>query len=271
MSLELWQVDAFTARPFAGNPAAVCLLDRPRPDAWLQSVGAEMNLSETAFLLPEGDLYGLRWFTPAVEVDLCGHATLASAHVLWESGLLPAAASARFATRSGLLGARRLEGEGNWIELDFPRIEPTPAAPPPGLLPALGLVSPPAGVWRGGPDWLVELGGEEEVRAVRPDFARLRGETERGVIVTALGAAGGGADFVSRFFAPAAGIDEDPVTGSTHCALAPHWAARLGRAELVARQVSPRGGWLRLRLMDERVGIAGQAVTVLTAALHSAE
>ncbi len=276
MSLELWQVDAFTARPFAGNPAAVCLLDRPRPDAWLQSVGAEMNLAETAFLLPEGDLYRLRWFTPTVEMDLCGHATLAAAHVLWESGRLAPAASARFLTRSGELGARRLPGEGGWIELDFPRVDAVPATPPPGLLPALRLPAPPAGVWRVGPDWLVEVAGEEEVRAARPDFARLRAESDRGaakrgVVVTAPAAAGGGADFVSRFFAPAAGIDEDPVTGSTHCALAPHWAARLGRGELVAHQVSPRGGWLRLRLMDERVGIAGQAVTVLTATLHSAE
>jgi PhzF family phenazine biosynthesis protein len=267
MSLELWQVDAFTDRPFAGNPAAVCFLDSPRPDAWLQRVAAEMNLAETAFLLAEEGHWRLRWFTPKVEVDLCGHATLASAHALWQTGRLAPDAEARFMTRSGPLAARR---DGEWIELDFPRDDPAPAEAPAELAAALGLAAPPRWCGRTRFDWLLELASESAVRAVAPDFRRLAALGGRGVIATSRPASPA-ADFVSRFFAPAAGVDEDPVTGSTHCALAPFWAERLGRRELLAHQVSERGGWLRLRLEPERVRIAGQAATVLVGELRAAE
>jgi PhzF family phenazine biosynthesis protein len=260
MSLELWQIDAFTDRPFAGNPAAVCVLDRAREDGWLQLVAREMNLAETAFLLPEADAWGLRWFTPRVEVDLCGHATLAAAHALWQSGRLAPDAVARFATRSGPLAARRL---GEAIELDFPRDDPAPTTAPPALLAALGVGRAPAWSGQGRFDWLVEVDSETAVRGLQPDFRRLAALGGRGTIVTAAATATPGADFVSRFFAPAAGIDEDPVTGSAHCTLAPYWAAKLGRSQLSAYQASERGGWLRLRVEEERVALAGHAVTVL--------
>jgi PhzF family phenazine biosynthesis protein len=268
MSLDLWQVDAFADQPFAGNPAAVCFLDRARPDAWLQRVAAEMNLSETAFLLAEGDDWRLRWFTPKVEVDLCGHATLASAHALWQTGRLAPGAVARFLTRFGPLAASR---DGEWIELDFPRDDPAAEEAPAELLAALGLASPPPWSGRTSFDWLLELASEEELRAMAPDFRRLAAVGGRGAVVTSRVTTGmaGGADFVSRYFAPAFGIDEDPVTGSTHCALAPFWAERLGRRELLAHQVSERGGWLRLRLEEERVRIAGQATTVLVGDLRA--
>ena len=251
------QVDAFTERAFAGNPAAVCVLAGPAPEAWMRDVAREMNLSETAFVHREGDGWRLRWFTPQVEVDLCGHATLAAAHVLWETGALAPEAEARFHTRSGGLGAAR---RGAWIELDFPAKPVEPAAPPPDLVRALGVE--PAFVGRSQFDFLVEVGDEGVVRAAAPDFGRLRRVPVRGVIVTSR-AASSDFDFVSRFFAPAVGVDEDPVTGSAHCALAPYWAAKLGKRDLVAFQASARGGVLRLRHEGERVRIAGQAVTVL--------
>ena len=257
MTVPIVKVDAFTAEPFGGNPAAVCLLTGPREAAWMQNVAREMNLSETAFLHPRDDGFELRWFTPAVEVDLCGHATLASAHVLWESGRLEATEAARFHTRSGLLTATR---RGDWIEMDFPATPEQPATPPPGLIEGLGVT--PRYVGKSRFDYLVELDGEEAVRGLRPDFGRLKGVAARGVIATSR-AADTGYDFVSRFFAPAAGIDEDPVTGSAHSCLAPFWSRRLGKDALLARQISKRGGVLKVRVEGERVVIVGQAVTVL--------
>jgi PhzF family phenazine biosynthesis protein len=258
VSIPIVQVDAFTSEPFSGNPAAVCVLPAARDEGWMQKVAAEMNLSETAFLVPRGDEFDLRWFTPATEVDLCGHATLASAHVLWERGAIAPDRTARFHTKSGLLTADR---RGEWIELDFPATIAAPASPPDGLLAALGLDAARF-VGRSRFDYLVEVDGERLVRDLRPDFARLRAIPVRGVIVTSR-AASGDCDFVSRFFATGAGIDEDPVTGSAHCALTPFWSDQLGRTELVARQVSARGGLLRVRLDGDRVRLAGRAVTVL--------
>jgi predicted PhzF superfamily epimerase YddE/YHI9 len=261
MPTRIVQVDAFTKRPFAGNPAAVCVLSGPRPDGWMRDVAREMNLSETAFLYPELDGYRLRWFTPAVEVDLCGHATLASAHVLWEDGHLPADFEARFHTRSGLLLADR---RGDWIELDFPAKIAGEAEPPRGLLAALGVKA--VGVSRNQFDYLVEVESESEVRSAAPDATALRRVDARGIIVTARSSIAG-FDFVSRFFAPAVGVDEDPVTGSSHCALAPYWSARLGKPELTAYQASARGGVVRVRVNGDRVVLAGQAVTVMRAEL----
>jgi PhzF family phenazine biosynthesis protein len=256
MTVPIVHVDAFTSEPFAGNPAAVCYLDDPRDAAWMQQVAREMNLSETAFLRARADGFDLRWFTPTVEVDLCGHATVASAHALWESGRLAPTETARFHTRSGLLTAAR---QGDWIELDFPATPDEALAAPPGLVEALGVS--PLYVGKSRFDYLVEVENEQAVRGVRPDFGRLGAIKARGVIVTGV-ASTAGVDFVSRYFAPAFGIDEDPVTGSTHCCLAPFWSRRLEKQELVARQLSPRGGLLRLRLDGDRVRIAGQAVTV---------
>jgi PhzF family phenazine biosynthesis protein len=258
---SIFQVDAFADRPFAGNPAAVVPLAAPREAAWMQSVAAEMNLSETAFLAPRaaGDGWDLRWFTPTVEVDLCGHATLASAHVLWEAGVLPAAETARFHSRSGLLTAVRRDG---WIELDFPATPPAPVPEPAGLRVALG--ADPLEVRQSRFDLLVEIASAERVRALDPDLHRLATLPVRGVIVTAAG--GEDFHFVSRFFAPAAGVPEDPVTGSAHCALGPYWQERLGTpdgTELLAFQASRRGGVVRVRVVGDRVKLGGQAVTVL--------
>ncbi|HRC87146.1 MAG TPA: PhzF family phenazine biosynthesis protein [Thermoanaerobaculia bacterium] len=260
-------VDAFTAEPFAGNPAAVCFLDSPRPDDWLARVAREMNLSETAFLLSEGDHWRLRWFTPAVEVALCGHATLASAHALWQTGRLEPGQSAEFETKSGRL---RALPQGEEIELDFPSTPPTATEPPKGLVDALGLEAPPVWVGRYREDYLLELASEVEVLRARPDFHALTttAPTTRGVAITAR-AERHGADFVSRFFAPGAGVNEDPVTGSAHCALAPYWADRLGKNPLSAFQASARGGWLKVRVGGERVYLAGRAVTVVSGELHA--
>ena len=264
MSIRIVQVDAFTSRPFAGNPAAVCVLKQAAADQWMRDVAREMNLSETAFLVPENGGFHLRWFTPAVEVELCGHATLASAHVLWEDAHLAPGVQARFHTRSGLLLADR---RGDWIELDFPAKPALPSAPPPGILAALG--APARLVTRNQFDYLLEMDSEETVRALTPDFSALRGVQARGVIVTAR-ASTAGFDFVSRFFAPAVGVDEDPVTGSAHCALAPYWGERLGKTEMTAYQVSARGGTVRVRLAGQRVILGGQAVTVMTGELSEA-
>lgn len=259
MGQSFVQVDAFTDKPFAGNPAAVCVLPGPRSDAWMQGVAREMNLSETAFLLPEETAYRLRWFTPAVEVDLCGHATLASAHALWEGGFLDPCAPAEFETRSGRLQARR-DG-GDWIELDFPAL---PIQEPASGLEALsGMLGQPVRLAaRSVYDLLVEVDSEEAVRALKPDFGRLASLPVRGVIVTSR-ASSPGFDFVSRFFAPALGVDEDPVCGSAHCCLAPFWAERLGKPDLLAYQASARGGIVRTRVRDQRVLLGGRAVTVL--------
>ena len=257
MRIPLIQVDAFTDRPFRGNPAAVCLLPGPREVSWMQDVAREMNLSETAFLNAEGEGYRLRWFTPAVEVDLCGHATLASAHALWEAGHLRPDQEARFATRSGPLTAAR---QGTWIEMDFPAKAPMPAAAPPGLAAALG--GTPRTVARNQFDYLVEVDTEDALKALRPDFRALRDIAARGIIVTCR-AASAPYDFLSRFFAPAAGVDEDPVTGSAHCCLGPFWQERLGKSDFLAYQASARGGVVRLRVAGDRVFLGGQAVTVL--------
>ncbi len=257
MGLPIVQVDAFTDRPFAGNPAAVCLLRTPADASWMQDVAREMNLAETAFLVPQPDGFGLRWFTPAVEVDLCGHATLASAHVLWADGHVKPGTQARFHTRSGLLTA---DQHGAWIELDFPATPAEPIAPPTGLTAAVGVT--PRFVGRSRFDYLLEVDGEEIVRACKPNFDALARVDARGVIVTSRAAASS-YDFVSRFFAPRAGVPEDPVTGSAHCALAPYWIAKLGRPELVGYQASARGGTVRVRLQNDRVILGGQAVTVL--------
>jgi PhzF family phenazine biosynthesis protein len=263
MSLDLFQVDAFTDRPFAGNPAAVCLLDGPRDAEWMQDVAREMNLSETAFLHPTGDGFGLRWFTPAIEVELCGHATLASAHALWETGVLDPAATARFHTLSGLLTAQRT---GEWIELDFPAKPAEEVVAPEGLAAAIGADgAEPVFVGRSKFDYLLELPNEEAVRKADPDHRRLASLPVRGVIVTARAAATSAEpfDFVSRFFAPGSGVDEDPVTGSAHCTLGPFWAPRLGKDEMLAYQASARGGIVRVRVVGDRVKLGGQAVTVL--------
>ena len=261
MGLRITQVDAFTNRPFTGNPAAVAILSDLPADSWLQDVAREMNLSETAFLLPHEDGYDLRWFTPVAEVDLCGHATLASAHVLWEEGLLPSNHVARFHTRSGLLTARHSDG---WIEMDFPARPARPCEASENLVEALGIV--PQWVGSSDTDLLVLLETEKQVRSLMPDIGLLRRVDVRGVIVTAE-AVSEGSDFVSRFFAPRVGVDEDPVTGSAHCTLAPFWQERLGRSELMGYQVSARGGKVRTRVEGDRVKLTGQAVTVLRAEL----
>ncbi|MGO9262659.1 MAG: PhzF family phenazine biosynthesis protein [Bryobacteraceae bacterium] len=267
MPIRIVQVDAFTPTPFAGNPAAVCVLRAPQPEQWMRDVAREMNLSETAFLVPQDSLgngggFQLRWLTPAVEVDLCGHATLASAHVLWQDGHLPEGRQARFHTRSGLLTADR---RGEWIEMDFPAKLAVPTEAPGELLPALG-VAAARYVGRNAFDYLVEVDSEETLRALAPDHSTLRKLPVRGIIVTARGERGG-FDFVSRFFAPGSGIDEDPVTGSSHTALAPYWAGHLGKSEMLAYQASPRGGVVKVRLEGDRVMLGGQAVTVMTGEL----
>jgi PhzF family phenazine biosynthesis protein len=262
MPVRIIQVDAFTNRPFAGNPAAVCVLPAPAPEEWMRHVAREMNLSETAFLVPRDGGFDLRWFTPAVEVGLCGHATVASAHVLWEDGHLPPGQQARFHTRSGLLLADR---RGDWIELDFPAKRVAAAEAPAELLPALG-VTRAAFVGKNVFDYLVEVDSEATLRALAPDHSALRKVPVRGVIVTAP-SANAEFDFVSRFFAPGSGVDEDPVTGSSHCALAPYWGERLGKTSMTAFQASARGGVVRVRLAGDRVILGGQAVTVMTAEL----
>jgi PhzF family phenazine biosynthesis protein len=258
MAIPMYIVDAFTDRPFAGNPAAVCFPEGTPEDAWMQRVAAEMNLSETAFLQPAKDGFGLRWFTPATEVDLCGHATLASAHVLWETGRLKPTESARFHTRSGLLTVER--GPDS-MTMDFPAKAPTPCPEYDDLATVLGVSAKYIG--KNGTDLLVEVESEPALRGIRPDFARLAEYRARGVIVTAR-AERQPYDFVSRFFAPRAGVPEDPVTGSAHCCLGPYWSERLGKRELVGYQASARGGFVRISVRGERVHLGGNAVTVLT-------
>jgi len=259
MPLPIVQVDAFTSKPFGGNPAAVCILPEAREDRWMASLAMEMNLAETAFLRQRpanGQIeYDLRWFTPAVEVDLCGHATLASAHVLWEGGHLGAGTEARFHTRSGLLTCVK---RGDWIEMNFPAKIVEAAEAPAQLLEALG--AEPKFVGRNQFDYMVEVADETTLRALTPQHHLLRQLPVRGVIVTARSSQ---YDFVSRFFAPGSGIDEDPVTGSAHCALAPYWGSRLGKTEMVGFQASPRGGVVKVRVEGDRVVLMGQAVTVL--------
>ena len=260
MAIPIFQVDAFTEEPFKGNPAGVCLLRGPAETAWMQNVAAEMNVAETAFPLAEGDGFHLRWFTPKVEVKLCGHATLATAHILWENGVLAPEQEARFQTLSGLLTARR---DGDLIELNFPARPPLPKPPEwaDAVVGALGIK--PAYIGMSAEDILFEAADEAAVRSVQPDFATLRSLPARGVIVTSR-SSDKRFDFVSRFFAPAVGVDEDPVTGSSHTALVPYWAGRLGKKSFTAYQASARGGVLHLRLDGDRVRIAGRAVTIFT-------
>jgi PhzF family phenazine biosynthesis protein len=264
MAQTIFQVDAFTDKPFAGNPAGVCILPEPRDEGWMQNVAREMNLSETAFLLKEQDGFNLRWFTPAVEVDLCGHATLASAHILWEAGYLKPEEQARFNTRSGLLTAER---QGDWIEMNFPATPEEPAEAPADLIEALGV--PAAYVGKNRFDYLVEVDSEEVVRNMQPDFTLLLKVSARGIMVTSIPSTQD-YDFVSRFFAPQVGINEDPVTGSAHCCLGPYWSKRLEKNEFVAYQSSPRGGVIRVRVDGDRVYLGGQAVTVLRGELITA-
>ena len=265
MSQTIIQVDAFTDTPFRGNPADVCLTPGPVDEGWMKAVAREMNLSETAFLHPIDGGFSLRWLTPVVEVDLCGHATLASSHVLWEEGVVPAGAPARFKTRSGWLTATR--GDDGWITLDFPAVPVVRAAQRAEyevLEGALG--TPIQSAWMNAFDVLVELESEAAVRGLRPDFARLKRFSVRGVIATSR-VSTPGYDFVSRFFAPAAGIDEDPVTGSAHCSLGPFWSDRFDKTDLLAFQASDRGGVVRVSVRGDRVLLGGQAVTVLRGTL----
>jgi PhzF family phenazine biosynthesis protein len=255
MAIPLFHVDAFTERPFGGNPAAVCLLDEARDAQWMQAVAAEMNLSETAFIRPVEDGFELRWFTPELEVELCGHATLASAHALWNAAGY-GAGPIHFHTKSGVLTASK---NGDWIELDFPATPATETEAPAGLLEGLGVAPSFVGTSRF--DKFVVGESEEAVRALEPNFERLRRIAMRGVMVTST-SEDGRYDFVSRYFAPGAGINEDPVTGSAHCCLGPFWGGRLGKSEMTAFQASARGGVVRVRVSGDRVILGGQAVTV---------
>lgn len=267
MRQSVVQVDAFTNQPFSGNPAAVCVMESPCEEACMQAIAAEMNLSETAFVWPEGGRYRLRWFTPTDEVDLCGHATLATAHVLWTEGHLSTDAVALFQTKGGPLQAKR--AEGGWITLDFP-LETAIALTPTeeGAGDTIRAMSDAFGgaqfkwVGRNRMDYLVEVNSDAEVMALEPDMVRLKRIDTRGFIVTAKSSEPG-VDFVSRFFCPRIGVDEDPVCGSAHCALGPYWMEELCKTELVAKQVSKRGGALRVAVRPKRVEIAGQAVTVM--------
>ena len=261
MAQEIFQVDAFTDQSFTGNPAGVCIMSEAGADDWMQNIAAEMNLSETAFLHPQKDGYNLRWFTPNVEVDLCGHATLASAHILWETGSIPGDVQARFYTRSGLLTAVR---HANWIEMDFPSVPEVEAQAPRNLAKALGVSLIYVG--RNDFDYLVEVESEKVVRSIEPDFTLLSSVSGRGFCVTSR-ADSNQFDFISRFFAPAVGVNEDPVTGSAHCCLGPFWAKKLGKNEFTAYQASARGGVVRVRLNGDRVILGGQAITVMKAEL----
>jgi PhzF family phenazine biosynthesis protein len=264
MSIPIYQVDAFTDKPFSGNPAAVCILPAPANEMWMQNIAREMNLSETAFTYRENDGFRLRWFTPAVEVELCGHATLATAHILWETGRLDGGEQARFHTKSGLLKAKR---SGSLIELDFPSKPEESADPLPGMAEALGTSL--RHVCKNKFDYLVEVDSEEIVRNLKPDFSKLVQIQARGVIVTSK-ARTEPFDFVSRFFAPQVGVNEDPVTGSAHCFLGPYWAKRLGKKSFRAFQASRRGGDIQVRLEGDRVFLGGQAVTIFRGELDIA-
>ena len=259
--MHLWLIDAFTDTAFAGNPAGVCLLDEAMPDDWLQSVARELNQAVTAFLLKQEDGYGLRWFTPTVEVDLCGHATLASAHFLWAAKKLKAKETARFHTRSGLLTARK---KADWIFTDFPATPAEPCEPPPYLLAAFKALDAP--VFRSRFDYMIVLDKPGAARNPSVDHRLLREIETRGVIITSPSDTAG-VDFLSRFFAPSVGVDEDPVTGSAHCTLAPYWAERLGRKTLLGYQASARGGTVRVEHKGDRVELGGQAVTVVKGTL----
>jgi PhzF family phenazine biosynthesis protein len=267
-SVACLQIDAFADRPYTGNPAAVCLLQQERDAQWMQAVAAEMNLSETAFVCPAGSDFDLRWFTPAVEVDLCGHATLAAAHALWSEGLVPGDDDIRFRTRSGVLKA---SSDGDLIELDFPATPPAAVQPGARQIAEIGgaLGAEPLHIARSDFDLLVVVGSAEAVRRVKPDFRRLSEIAARGVIVTSA-SDDPRFDFLSRFFAPGVGVNEDPVTGSAHCCLGPYWGGRLGKTVMTAFQASPRGGIIHVRLAGQRVVLGGTAVTVFRGELTRA-
>lgn len=262
MTIPLFLVDAFAERIFRGNPAGVCLPPAGVPASWMQAVAGEMNQAETAFVVPRpaGDGWDLRWFTPTTEVDLCGHATLAAAQVLWSEGRLPRTQVVRFHTRSGVLTAT---AHGDRIVLDFPSVTMVPCAPPEGLIDALGIQ--PLAVWRAGPDLVIEAHDVTTVEGTRPDLTALAAIPCRGVAVTAAGK--GDIHVVSRFFAPAIGIPEDPVTGSLHCALGPYWSQRLRQPILRCRQASARGGLLEVEPRGERVLLGGPAILVMAGQL----
>jgi PhzF family phenazine biosynthesis protein len=263
VGLEVAQVDAFTGLPFGGNPAGICLLEQPADEAWMQALASEMNVSETAFLVPVHGGWDLRWFTPEVEVDLCGHATLAAAHWLVERGHADTGQRMLFFTASGELSARQTADE--WIEVDLPANPPEAVTPPGALLESLGLTDVVAAA-RSRLDFLIELPSPELVRQLEPNFKHLSDIGTRGIMVTSVG--DGLYDVVSRFFAPSVGVDEDPVTGSAHCALGPYWSAKLGKDDLLCYQASKRGGVIRVGVRGDRVHLAGQAVTVFRAQLE---
>lgn len=259
MKINIYQVDAFTDELFKGNPAAVCPLKEWLPDRTMQQIAGENNLSETAFFVPEEDGYHIRWFTPATEVDLCGHATLASAHVIFNH-LSDRTVKIKFNSKSGPLFVSK---SGNLIALDFPAADFHKVDPPPELVKALG--KEPVETYQA-TDYLVLLDSQADIVEVSPDFNLLRMFETRGVIITARGDT---ADFVSRFFAPGAGIDEDPVTGSSHTMLTPFWTERLGKTEMIAQQLSRRGGTLYCRMLDNRVEISGNAITYMTGTISA--
>jgi len=255
MKLTLYQIDAFASKVFAGNPAAVCPLEKWLEDDLMQAIAMENNLSETAFFVPDNGVFNLRWFTPSVEVDLCGHATLASAHILFKH-LKVDQPEIRFQTRSGLLTVKR---NGEWLTLNFPSDPPSNVEMPPAMEAVLGVK--PVETLKGKIKYLAVLPSQDQVVTCSPDFSLMKKLDAQGVIVTAQAHE---VDFVSRFFAPNAGIDEDPVTGSAHCVLVPYWSRVLGKTEFTARQVSARGGFLKCRLLGDRVEMSGQAATYLT-------
>lgn len=261
MGEKIYQVDAFTSEPFKGNPAGVMLLTTAKTDEWMQDFASEMNLSETAFLVKLQDKYLLRWFTPKVEVDLCGHATLASAHVLFSEGLVKNDKTILFESTSGILKAQYVDG---WIELDFPAFEVRTGKITSQIIDALGFE--PGQVFESDVNLLVEMNGLEEVRDYLPDFEKLAALPCQGLIITSR--MEGEFDFTSRYFAPRAGINEDPVTGSAHCSLAPYWSSKLGKNEFKACQASKRGGVLKVRLENNRAFIQGQAVTIFDGELR---
>lgn len=260
--MKIYQVDAFTDRMFSGNPAGVCILSGEMPDTWMLNVAAEMNLSETAFLSEREGGFDLRWFTPEKEVDLCGHATLASAHILWETGALKRSQEARLRTKSGLLKAML---KRSWIDMDFPSERAFEADMPEELARALKV--DPVFAGRNRMDYIIEVGSEDMVRNLEPDMEMLKRIDARGFIVTSMSRSGD-LDFISRFFAPAYGIPEDPVTGSAHCCLGPYWETKLGKKEFTAYQASKRGGTLKVRIDNDRVILSGRAVTVFEADLR---
>ncbi|WP_040379237.1 PhzF family phenazine biosynthesis protein [Dethiobacter alkaliphilus] len=257
MPIPIYTVDSFTEKPFSGNPAAVCRLSGPKEESWMQQVAREMNLSETAFIYPEGDGFNLRWFTPTTEVDLCGHATLAAAHILWEQNYLQQGAVAKFYTKSGLLTAEYVK---DLIVLSFPVEAPVETEVPDYIIKALDVTPLFAG--RNRLDYIIEVDSADTVRRLKPDFAQLRDMGLRGVMVTSRDR-GADYDFISRYFAPGAGIEEDPVTGSAHCCLGPYWMSKLNKNRFVAYQASERGGTVLVEVLDDRVKLGGTAVTVL--------